>query len=79
MKKVFKFEMSIMNGMVTMGHYVSLYGSRKLAEETRKAVICWNATHSDDMGLRPVYGEVEEIEIYESKDEIPFFQKHGED
>lgn len=70
--KIFIYRMSLMNGTVTMNTEVAAFASRELAEETREAVRRYNAQHNPN--ARVHYSDIEEINVYESKGEIPFFQ-----
>lgn len=65
-----------MNGTVTMETQVAAFTSRELAEQVRKDIRKDNAQR-DLGGMRVRYGKVEEIEVYESKDEVPFYQFKG--
>lgn len=73
MKKIFIFENSLMNGTVTCNTEIAAFTSRELAEDTRQAIRATNCMVAG--GYRVYIGEVEEINVYESKDEIPFFNK----
>ena len=75
MKKVFSFTQSIMNGTVTMNTDVALFATRELAEQTQADIKASNAKH--DLGLSVSYGDVQELPVYETKDEIPFYQKYN--
>jgi len=79
MKKIFIYQQDLMNGTVTCSTEVAAFTSRTLAEETREAIRESNSRRNLD-GLSVRYGDIEEISVYESKDEIPFFikQKEGE-
>lgn len=76
MKKIFIYEQSLMNGTVTMETQVVAFASRELAEQVREDVRNDNAQR-DLGGMRVHYGEVKEIEVYESKDEVPFYSFKG--
>lgn len=76
MKKIFIYEQSLMNGTVTMETQVGAFASRELAEQVREDIRRDNAQR-DLGGMRVRYGEVKEIEVYESKDEVPFYQFKG--
>lgn len=73
MKKIFIYRQSLMNGTVTMSTEVAAFTSRELAEETREAIRKDNAKR-DLGGMRVHCGDIEEINVYDSKDEIPFFK-----
>ena len=72
MKKVFIFEQRLMNGTVTMKTAVAIFGNRELAEKTRRAIIEHNR-NNDLGGLSCAYCEIEETDVYETIDEVPFF------
>ena len=76
MKKVYSFTQSVMNGTVTMETSVALFTTRELAEQTLADIKADNA-QLDLVGMRVRYGKVKEIEVYESKDEVPFYQFKG--
>ncbi len=76
MQKIFIFEQSLMNGTVTMETQVAAFASRELAEQVREDIRRDNAQR-DLGGMRVRYGEVKGIEVYESKDEVPFYQFKG--
>ena len=73
MKKIFIYEQNLMNGTVTMSTEVAAFTSREVAEQTRKAIRKSNAGRNLD-GLRVSYSDIKEINVYESLDEVPFFQ-----
>lgn len=73
MKKVYSFTQSVMNGMVTMETSVALFATRELAEQTLADIKADNAKR-DLGGLRVRYGKVQETDMYENKEEIPFYQ-----
>ena len=77
MQKIFIYQQSMMNGTVTMSTEIGAFTSRELAEQTREAVRESNKD-ADLGGFRIYYGEVKEICVYDSIDEIPFFQDHKE-
>ena len=73
MKKAFIYTQSLMNGTVTMQTSVAAFATRELAEETVRNIKEHNA--KCDFGvLRIHYGDIKEIDVYETKDEIPFYQ-----
>ena len=72
MKKIFIYEQSLMNGTVTMETSVAAFASRELAEQVREDIRKYN-DQSNLGGMCVRYGEVKEIEVYESKDEVPFY------
>ena len=76
MKRIFIFEQSVMNGTVTIETSVALFATRELAEQVREDIRKDNAQR-DLGGMRVCYGKVREIEVYESKDEVPFYQFKG--
>ena len=76
MKKVYSFTQSLMNGTVTMETSVSLFTTRELAEQTLADIKADNAKR-DLGGLRVRYGKIQETDLYETKDEIPFYQFKG--
>lgn len=76
MKKVYSFTQSVMNGTVTVETSVSLFATRKLAEQTLDDIRADNAKR-DLGGLRVRYGKVQETDVYENKEEIPFYQFKG--
>ena len=73
MKKVFSFTQSIMNGSVTMETHIALFATRELAEQTLADIKADNAKR-DLGGYRVRYGKVEESNLYETKEEIGFYQ-----
>ena len=73
MKKVYSFTQSVMNGTVTMETSVALFATRELAEQTLADIKADNAKR-DLGGLRVRYGKVEESNLYETKEEIGFYQ-----
>lgn len=73
MKKAFIYTQSLMNGTVTMESSVAAFATRELAEETVRNIKEHNAKCDLD-GLRIHYGDIKEIDVYETKDEIPFYQ-----
>lgn len=77
MKKVFSFTQSLMNGTVTMNSEVALFATRELAEQTMDDIKVDN-TKRDLGGMWIRYGEIQESCVYESKDEIPFYQTKQE-
>lgn len=76
MKKVYSFTQSVMNGTVTMETSVALFATRELAEQTLADIKADNARR-DLGGLRVRYGKIQETYVYETKDEIPFYQFKG--
>jgi len=78
MEKVYVYAQSIMNGTVTLETSVAVFASCELAEETRAAILEENSRLCP-AGLQVRYGDVMEIDVYASKDEIPFFmeKEHG--
>ena len=76
MKKVYSFTQSMMNGTVTMETSVAIFATRELAEQTLADIKADNAKR-DLGGLRVRYGKVQETDVYESKEEIPFYQFKG--
>lgn len=76
MKKVYSFTQSVMNGTVTMETSVSIFTTRKLAEQTLADIKADNAKR-DLGGLRVRYGKIQETNVYENKEEIPFYQFKG--
>ena len=76
MKKVYSFTQSVMNGTVTMETSVALFATRELAEQTLADIKADN-TKRDLGGLRVRYGKIQETNMYETKDEIPFYQFKG--
>lgn len=76
MTKVFSFTQSMMNGTVTMETHVALFATRELAEQTLDDIKADNAKR--DLGVyRFRYSKVQELNVYETKDEIPFYQFKG--
>lgn len=73
MKKVYLFTQSVMNGTVTMETSVPIFTTRKLAEQTLADIKADNAKR-DLGGYRVRYSKVQEATVYETKDEIPFYQ-----
>lgn len=73
MKKIFIYRQSLMNGTVTASTEVTAFTDRELAEKTRRAIRRSNSQRDLD-GMRVWYSDIEEINVYESEDEIPFFQ-----
>ena len=76
MKKVYSFTQSVMNGTVTVETSVSLFATRELAEQTLADIKADNAKR-DLGGLRVRYGKIQETNVYENKEEIPFYQFKG--
>ena len=77
MKKVFVFRQSLMNGTVTMSTSVSAFTNRELAEQTHRDVIAANSQRNISP-LHGSYSNVEEVIVYETQDEIPFYKDKGE-
>lgn len=73
MKKIYVYQQSIMNGTVTCSTEVAAFTSRELAEEVRNDIRKENDRREYD-GLRVRYGDIEKIDVYESKEEIPFYK-----
>ena len=76
MKKVYSFTQSVMNGTVTMETSVALFATRELAEQTLADIKADNAKR-DLGGLRVRYSKIHETYVYETKDEIQFYQFKG--
>ena len=76
MKKVYSFTQSVMNGTVTMETGVGLFATRELAEQTLADIKADNAKR-DLGGLRVRYGKIQETDVYENKEEIPFYRFKG--
>ena len=76
MKKVYSFIQSMMNGTVTMETSVALFATRELAEQTLADIKADNAKR-DLGGFRVCYSKIQETDLYETKDEIPFYQFKG--
>ena len=76
MKKVYSFIQSVMNGTVTMETSVALFATRELAEQTLADIKADNAKR-DLGGFRVCYSKIQETDLYETKDEIPFYQFKG--
>lgn len=76
MKKVYSFTQSVMNGTVTMETSVSIFTTRELAEQTLADIKADNAKR-DLGGLRVRYSKIQETDMYENKEEIPFYQFKG--
>ena len=76
MKKVYSFTQSVMNGTVTMKTSVALFATRELAEQTLADIKADNAKR-DLGGFRVCYSKIQETDLYETKDEIPFYQFKG--
>ena len=76
MKKVYSFTQSVMNGTVTMETSVALFATRELAEQTLADIKADNAKR-DLGGFRVCYSKIQETDLYETKDEIPFYQFKG--
>lgn len=76
MKKVYSFTQSLMNGTVTMETSVALFNTRELAEQTLADIKADNAKR-DLGGFRVCYSKIQETDVYETKDEIPFYQFKG--
>ena len=76
MKKVYSFTQSMMNGTVTMETSVALFATRELAEQTLADIKADNAKR-DLGGFRICYSKIQETDLYETKDEIPFYQFKG--
>lgn len=62
-----------MNGSVTMETHIALFATRELAEQTLADIKADNAKR-DLGGYRVRYGKVEESNLYETKEEIGFYQ-----
>lgn len=75
MKKIFVYHEVLMNGTVTASDGVAAFGSKELAEEVRKDVIEANRNNKEDSFLTFHCTDVEEVTVYESKDEVPFYKK----
>lgn len=73
MKKVFSFTQSLMNGTVTMNTEVALFATQELANQTLQDIKEDNAKR-DFGGIRVSYSEIQEFNVYETKEEIPFYQ-----
>ena len=65
-----------MNGTVTMETSVSLFTTRELAEQTLADIKADNAKR-DLGGFRVCYSKIQETDVYENKEEIPFYQFKG--
>lgn len=76
MKKVYSFTQSLMNGTVTMETSVALFATRELAEQTLADIKADNAKR-DLGGFRVCYSKIQETDVYENKEEIPFYQFKG--
>ena len=76
MKKVYSFTQSVMNGTVTMETSVALFTTRELAEQTLADIKADNAKR-DLGGFRVCYSKIQETDLYETKEEIPFYQFKG--
>ena len=76
MKKVYSFTQSLMNGTVTMENSLSVFATRELAEQTLADIKADNAKR-DLGGMRVSYGKIQETNVYENKEEIPFYQFKG--
>ena len=76
MKKVYSVTQSVMNGTVTMKTSVALFATRELAEQTLADIKADNAKR-DLGGLQVHYGKIQETDMYETKEEIPFYQFKG--
>lgn len=66
----------MMNGTVTMETSVALFATRELAEQTLADIKADNAKR-DLGGFRVCYSKIQETDLYETKDEIPFYQFKG--
>ena len=76
MTQAFAFTQSIMNGTVMMKTTIAIFATRELAEQTMADIKADNA--SRDLGhLRVSYTDIEQVNIYEAKDEIPFYNNKG--
>lgn len=76
MKKVYSFTQSVMDGTVTIETSVALFATRELAEQTLADIKADNAKR-DLGGFRVCYSKIQETDLYETKDEIPFYQFKG--
>lgn len=65
-----------MNGTVTMKTTIALFATRELAEQTMADIKADNASRDLDH-LRVSYTDIEQVNIYEAKDEIPFYNNKG--
>lgn len=73
MQTVFSFTQSLMNGTVTMRSEVFLFGSLELAEQTLADIKAENAKR--DLGNLSVrYSKIKTSNVFETKDEIPFYK-----
>ena len=76
MKKIYIFKTKVMNGTVTVNSEVAAFTDRELAEQTRLDII--NANQARESELEPLMAYctgIEECVVYETKAEIPFYQK----
>ena len=76
MKKIYSFTQSVMDGTVTIETSVALFATRELAEQTLADIKADNAKR-DLGGLRVCYSKIQETDLYETKEEIPFYQFKG--
>ena len=77
MKKVYSFTQSVMNGTVTMKTSVALFATRELAEQTLADIKADNAKRDLGGCFRVYYSKIQETDLYETKDEIPFYLFKG--
>ena len=77
MKKVFSFTQSLMNGTVTMNTEVALFATQELANQTLQDIKEDNAKRDLGGCFRVYYSKIQETDLYETKDEIPFYQFKG--
>ena len=70
---VYYFTQSIMKGQVTKEISVGIFATRELAEQALADIKASNAKR-DLGGYRVSYGKVQETTVFETKDDIPFYQ-----
>lgn len=72
MKKVYLIKVRVMNGSVTMRTLCDVFTTKELAEETKLAIKKANRT---DSTYTVLYDDVEELDLFETKDEVPILNK----
>ena len=70
--KIYTLICSVMNGTVTMSKEVTGYSTKELAEETKAAVDKANEDPNSPFG---VWTEIQEMEIYTDRSEVPILNK----
>ena len=74
-KKVYILTQSVLNGTVTMNVYCSVFTTKELAEKTRDAVIEANENNRDKSFQ--VVVDIQESDLYETKEDVPILNNEG--